>query len=95
MDLIIWFILKVLSFYTFIIFIRCILSWVNVDGHNPIVQLIHDITDPVLDKCRFVVKFGVGGRSGIDLAPIIVIFGIQIIERIIIYFFGYGSGFGC
>ncbi|MEZ4732144.1 MAG: YggT family protein [Caldilineaceae bacterium] len=43
-----------LSLYSFVILARLLLSWVPdlVDPYNPIVQLIRQITDPVLEPAR-------------------------------------------
>ncbi len=44
----------VLSIYSFVILARLLLSWVPdmVDPYHPAVQLLHQITDPVLEPAR-------------------------------------------
>ncbi|HIK58460.1 MAG TPA: YggT family protein, partial [Nitrospinaceae bacterium] len=42
----------VLQLYMWVIIIRALLSWVNPDPYNPIVQLLHSITEPVLLRVR-------------------------------------------
>ena len=44
----------VLSLYSFVILARLLLSWVPdmVDPYHPAVQVLHQITDPVLEPAR-------------------------------------------
>ncbi len=60
----------VLTIYMWIIIIRALLSWVNPDPYNPIVRLLHQVTDPVLYRVRRLIPLPM---VGIDLSPIIVI----------------------
>ena len=66
-----------LTLYEFIVVARALISWVNPDPWNPIVQFLHRATDPVLDPIRRMI----GWRVGIDLSPLIVIFAIEFIQR--------------
>lgn len=44
----------ILSIYSFVLLARFLLSWVPdmVDPYHPAVQLLHQITDPVLEPAR-------------------------------------------
>ena len=42
----------VLDIYLWVIIIRALISWVNPDPYNPIVQLLHRMTEPVLRPLR-------------------------------------------
>jgi len=59
----------VLWLYMWIIIARALISWVNPDPWNPIVQFLDRATEPVLTPIRRWVGF----RMGIDLSPIIAI----------------------
>ena len=61
--------------YIILIVIAVILSLVQVNPYNPIVQVINRLTDPPLRFVREKLPFLVIG--GIDLSPIVVIFGLQ------------------
>ena len=66
--------------YTLLIIGRVILSWVNVDPGNRLVNLIHRLTEPVLRPVRqFLPNLG-----GLDLSPILVLFAIQVIEQLLV-----------
>ena len=58
-----------LSFYSWIIIARALISWVNPDPWNPIVQFLTRATEPILAPVRR--RLGLG--MGIDLSPLIVI----------------------
>jgi len=66
-----------LSIYMWIIIIRALISWVNPDPYNPIVQFLYSATDPVLYRVRrwLPVSFG-----GIDFSPIAVIAAIYFLQ---------------
>jgi YggT family protein len=61
-----------------VIIIRALLSWVNPDPYNPIVQFLTRVTEPVLRPIRKLLppwKMG-----GLDLSPLIVILAIYFLE---------------
>ena len=59
-----------LDIYMWIIIIRALISWVNPDPYNPIVQFLTRITEPVLRPLRKLVP---PYKTGIDLSPLIAI----------------------
>lgn len=76
---------KVLNFvlvaYTWIIIARAVLSWVSPDPHNPIVRVIHELTEPVLYRIRSLIPINFGG---IDLSPIIVILAVMFLRTFLV-----------
>jgi YggT family protein len=66
----------VLWLYMWIIIARALISWVNPDPWNPIVQFLERVTEPVLSPIRR----WVGWRMGIDLSPIIAILIITFLQ---------------
>jgi len=68
-----------IDLYIWIVIIRVIISWLNVDTSNQIVKFLDDITEPILRRIRDVVPlFG-----GLDLSPLILILVLSIIKRMI------------
>ncbi len=65
-----------LSFYSWIIIARALISWVNPDPWNPIVQFLNRATEPILAPIRR--RLGLG--MGIDLSPLIVIAAIWFMQ---------------
>jgi len=68
-----------IDLYIWIVIIRVIISWLNVDTSNQIVRFLDDVTEPILRRIRDVVPlFG-----GLDLSPLILILVLSIIKRMI------------
>ncbi len=67
-----------LGIYLWIIIIRALLSWVNPDPNNIIVQFLYSITEPVMTKVRQMLPMS---GMGIDFSPIIVILGIIFLQE--------------
>ncbi len=72
-------IVNLTSFFTIVIIINALLSWVSPDPLNPVVQLITLINAPIIDPIRRVIP-PVGGM--IDISPIIAIIALQIANGI-------------
>jgi YggT family protein len=61
----------VLSVIQWLVIIAAVISWVNPDPRNPIVQFLHRTTEPILRPFRKILP---PRRTGnIDLSPILVI----------------------
>lgn len=58
-----------LTFFYWLMLIRCLLSWVNPDPHNPLVQFLYKTTEPILAPLRRL--FPIGWGVGIDLSPLV------------------------
>jgi YggT family protein len=59
----------IITVYTYVIIARAIISWVNPDPYNPIVQFLYKVTEPVLARVRrFLPNMG-----GLDISPLVVI----------------------
>jgi YggT family protein len=71
-----------LQLYIVVIFVRVILSWFPISPDSPLAavyRFVHALTEPVLGPIRRVMPgVGVGGM-GLDLSPIIVLLGLQLI----------------
>jgi YggT family protein len=65
-----------------LIFIRAIISWVNPDPYNPIVQFLYKTTEPILSPIRKVLPLDF--RFGIDISPIIAFLIIWFLKSFLI-----------
>lgn len=83
-------IIQILDFYKWIVILAVIVSWLTafnvINEHNNIVRMIlrvlYALTEPVFGPVRRVLpSFG-----GLDLSPIVVLFGIWFIKYTIQYF---------
>ena len=70
----------VLFLYMWLIIIRALISWVNPDPWNPIVQFLARATDPIL----IVIRRRVGVLGGIDVSPILAILLIMFLQYAVV-----------
>lgn len=70
-----------LQAYIWVVIIRALISWVNPDPWNPIVQMLNRLTDPLLEPIRRQMfrMMGYGGM-GIDISPLILIAAIYFLD---------------
>jgi YggT family protein len=60
------------------IFIRVLLSWFPIDPRNPLVTLLYEITEPILEPLRRVIP-----RMGMfDLSPLVALLLIQLLGNL-------------
>jgi YggT family protein len=70
----------VIQLYSYILLGRIILSWIpNIDRANPIVQVLYQVTDPVLEP----VRRSLPPLGMIDISPIVVFIGLRILQSIL------------
>jgi YggT family protein len=71
----------ILDIYMWVIIIRALISWVNPDPYNPIVQILTRMTEPALRPIRKLVP---PYKVGIDLSPVIAILIIIFLQYALI-----------
>lgn len=67
--------------YTWLIFIRIILSWVRVNPYHPVVKFIYETTEPVLGFFRRLIP----AMGMIDFSPIFALLAVQLLGNVIIW----------
>jgi len=65
-----------------LILIRALISWVNPDPYNPIVQFLYKTTEPILYPIRKVLPLSLG--FGIDISPIIAFLSIMFLRSFLV-----------
>lgn len=72
---------SLLTVYIWIVIIGALLTWVRPDPYNPIVQIIYRLTEPAY---RLVRRIMPTVFNGLDLAPLIIIILLQVIDVILV-----------
>ena len=72
---------SILSIYIWVIIIAALLSWVKPDPYNPIVQMLTRLTEPAYVLVRRTIPTVF---NGIDLAPLIIIIGLQVFDVVFV-----------
>ncbi len=70
-----------LSLYMWIVVARALISWVNPDPYNPIVQFLYRATEPAMAAVRRWLPLR---GLGIDLSPLIIIAAIMFLQAFLL-----------
>ncbi len=68
----------VITVYIWIVIIRALISWVQPNPYNPIVQFLHAVTEPLLAPIRYYVLRNM--PVGIDLSPLVLILLLYLVK---------------
>ncbi len=71
----------IITLLYWIIIIRALISWVNPDPFNPIVQFLQRTTDPILTPIRRVFRMQFWA---VDISPIIAVLVLLFIQSFIV-----------
>ncbi len=70
-----------LTIYLWVIVARALVSWVNPDPYNAVVQFLYKLTEPVLSPIRRLL----GSYSiGLDISPLIAILCIYFLQMFLV-----------
>ena len=82
----------VINLYTIIVIVAALISWVNPDPYNPIVRILHGLTQPAFRLVRRCLPRQLA-RMRIDISPIIVLLLLVILETVVVGpLYGLGRG---
>ncbi len=71
----------VAQIYSFVLLARIIASWIpNMDPNHPLVQVLHQLTEPVLAPIRQAIP----PMGMIDLSPLILFIGLRILQSVLL-----------
>ena len=78
------FLIFALQIYNLIVIARVLLSWFpNIDRSNPIVVLLYELTEPVLQPIRELLRRQFPNSGPMDFSPIVLWIIIIILMRVI------------
>ncbi|MBI5179635.1 MAG: YggT family protein [Nitrospinae bacterium] len=69
-----------LTLVMWLVIIRALISWVQPDPYNPIVQFLTRSTDPLLRPIQRMLP----PMSGLDLSPLVLIFLIYFLQAFLV-----------
>ena len=71
----------ILTIANWLIIIRALISWVNPDPYNVIVQFLYKVTEPLLAPFR---KFFPAYSIGIDISPIFALLAVWFLKLFLV-----------
>jgi YggT family protein len=69
-----------LTFLLILVFARAVISWVQADPRNPIVQFLYSTTEPIL----WPIRKRLPPMSGIDISPLVVLIIVVFLQRFLV-----------
>lgn len=69
-----------INVFLFAVLIVVILSWVNPQGYNPALLILHRLTSPILEPARRLLP----PIGGLDLSPMLVMVGLYLLEMLVV-----------
>jgi YggT family protein len=81
-----WIVCDLITLYVILIVVRIVLTWFPLDPDGALATIagfLFVITDPILGPLRRAIPPIRLGSAAIDLSPIIVLIGLQILQRIL------------
>lgn len=70
---------RLIDLYSLIVLAAVILSWIPVDRRNPLVMIVHGLTEPLLAPIRSVLP----PMGGLDFSPMLLLIGLQILKGLL------------
>ena len=74
------FLVLVLDFYSLIVFVAVVLSWLRLSPENPVVRVVTLLTEPLLKQIRRVLP----DMGGFDLSPMVLLIAIRVVKSLIV-----------
>jgi YggT family protein len=71
--------IALIDIYSLVLLGSVILSWVRLPEDNPIVRVIHQLTEPVLSRVRAILP----AAAGFDFSPMVVMIGLQLLKSLL------------
>ncbi len=69
-----------LTIYKYILIAAALISWVNPDPYNPIVNFLHRVTEPLLSRIRRKLPY----MGGVDLSPLVAFALIYVVQIVLL-----------
>jgi YggT family protein len=69
-----------INIYIGAILIQAVISWINPGTYNPVVTLLHSLTEPLLRPARRLLP----PMSGFDFSPILVLIALNVLKMLVI-----------
>ncbi len=71
---------QLLRIYIFVLLVRILITWIpNLDPYNPIVRMLFQVTEPVLEPARKLIP----PIGMIDISPIVVFIVLGILQNLL------------
>lgn len=70
---------RLIELYSLVVIAAVVVSWFGVSPRQPVVQVLHSLTEPLLQPIRRVVP----PLGGLDFSPMVLLLALQLLIRLI------------
>jgi len=70
---------QIIDLYSLIVFVAVVMSWMQLPPSNPVAQLVHALTEPVLGPLRRALP----SMGGLDFSPMVLLIGLQMLSGLL------------
>lgn len=71
--------LLAIQMYSYVILASIVLSWLKLPEGNPLVEIVAQLTEPLLAPLRRVLP----PMGGWDLSPLVLLIGLRVLEGVV------------
>jgi len=72
---------SIIDLYVLVVLAAVVMSWIRPNPGNPLVQLVYNLTEPVLAPIRRVIP----PIGGLDLSPLVLLVILQFLRRLVVF----------
>jgi YggT family protein len=65
--------------YMFVLLARVLISWIQVDPNHPAIQILYQLTEPILKPIRQILP----ATAGLDFSPIIAMLLVEVVTQVL------------
>ncbi|MFH1605198.1 MAG: YggT family protein [Pseudomonadota bacterium] len=70
---------SLIDLYSLVVVVAVVLSWVRLDGRNPLAAIVYGLTEPVLEPIRRWLP----PMGGLDFSPMVLLIGLQVLKGLL------------
>ena len=70
---------SLIDLYSLVVIGAIVISWIQLPPSNPIANIIHSLTEPVLAPIRRAVP----AMGGLDFSPMLLLIGLQMLKGLL------------
>ena len=72
--------ITLIDVYSLVLLASVILSWINLPPDNPVVKVVHQLTEPVLEP----VRQRLPSAGGFDFSPVLVLLALRLLKTLLL-----------
>lgn len=72
--------ITLIDLYSLVLLASVVLSWINLSPDNPVVRVVRQLTEPVLEQVRKILP----SAGGFDFSPVVVFLALGLLKQLLV-----------